>query len=384
MAKVAKNAATSVTQQNREEVTTSSSMQTTVETTEETTAEIRNINEGRTLNLMFYRLYNRYKGGLYIEGLQFNLVPSVETIAGSGVFEAETYSAAELDMVLNELQQNPLMLDLDAEAELRLRKTVLTAVFELITKEYGDLGDQADKLRLEAQSSDKSPQRSTAQPGLSVNVLPLKNLNAAVTLKAAFESAEHQRASSAKQIGKTVEDIQQNLNTVLRESVAALKTGQQIQPVNLMVGSGGLYLDASVGTLPSTEPYSEEMRIREIRMRDAEIFAARSKGVLQQAQASQITGGVFLTSIHPDQENLNRITLGLNTFIEPGNWQLQVDGEVKGKVMEDQSVNMIGFKWADRQQWLNMPDLKQRIELYNPESSRVIRFPMMTSTAEVE
>jgi hypothetical protein len=383
MARVAKNAATSVTQQNREEVTTSSTLQTTVETTEETTAEIRNINEGRTLNLMFYRLYNRYKGGLYIEGLQFNLIPSVETIAGSGVFEAETYSAAELDKVLDKLQQNPLMLDLDPEAELRLRETVLTELYKLITKEYGDQDEAADK-RVPGTQADQKMLLSAAQPKLSVNVLQIKSLDAAVTLSTGFESAESQPERNFKESKKSVKDIQEQLDTVLRTSIAALKTKQQIEPVNLMVGSGGLYLDASVGALPSTEPYSEEMRKREIRMRDAEIFATRSKGVLQQAQASQITGSNFLTSIHPDRENLNRLTLGLNTFIEPGDWQLQVDREVKGKVSADQAVNMIRFTWKGKQEWLKMPDLKQHVELYNPESSRVIRFPVITSAEEVE
>ena len=398
MARVAKNAATSVTQQNREEVTTSSTLQTTVETTEETTAEIRNINEGRTLNLMFYRLYNRYKGGLYMEGLQFNLIPSVETIAGSGIFEAETYSAAELDKVLEKLQKNPLMLDLDRWAELRLRKTVLNKLYNLLKEEYGDDPDEeVDKPQFKAEADQETPLMSAAQPKLSVNVLQLKSLNAAVTLETLIESAENQPTKTAAQSKspkdnqkefeeskQKVEDFQGLFNKVLRTSIAALKTKHQIEPVNLLVGSGGLYLDANVGALPSTEPYSEEMRKREIWMRDAEIFATRSKGVLQQAQASQITGGNFLTSIHVDWENLNQLTLGLNTSIEPGDWQLQVGGEVKGKVSGDQAVNMIRFTWKNKQEWLNMPDLKQRVELYNPESSRVIRFPMVASAEEVE
>ena len=241
MARVAKNAATSVTQQNREEVTTSSTLQTTVETTEETTAEIRNINEGRTLNLMFYRLYNRYKGGLYMEGLQFNLIPSVETIAGSGIFEAETYSAAELDKVLEKLQKNPLMLDLDRWAELRLRETVLNELFNLIKKEYGDDPDkEADKPESRVEADQKTPLMSAAQPKLSVNVLQIKSLNAAVTLGTFFESAENQpkkivaQSKSLKDIQKEFEeskqkvgDIQKLFDTVLRTSIATLETKNQ-------------------------------------------------------------------------------------------------------------------------------------------------------------
>jgi len=383
MAKVAKNAATSVTQQNREEVSSSTSMQTTIETSEETTAEIRNINEGRTLNLMFYRLYNRYKGGLYMEGLQFSLIPSVETIAGSGVFEAETYSASELNRVLDKLQQNPLMLDLDTDAELRLRETVLSELIKLVKDEYGDEQKQTEKESRGAKTALKISQE-LVRPNASCNVLPLKGFNTSAIMKTFTGLNEQATKQNIEKLKRNLEDTQSKLGELFRKAVPNLKTSQEIEPVNLMVGSGGLYLDASVGALPSTEPYSEEMRKREIRMRDAEIFATRSKGVLQQAQANQIIGGVFLTSIHPDRENLSRLTIGLNTFVEPGAWQLQVDGEVKGSVMEEESVNMLGFTWYEKQEWLTLPDLKQHIELYNPESSRTIRFPITTPETEVE
>lgn len=281
------------------------------------------------------------------------------------------------------MQQNPLMLDLDAERELRLRETVLKELYNLITKEYGDQEEESGKHVFGAEAGQAMPLTLASAPSLSVNVLPLKSFSAPLILKSTFASGEGRPERSVEEWKTNVKDIQKQLDTVLRTSVAALKTKQQIEPVNLMVGSGGLYLDASVGALPSTEPYSEEMRKREMRMRDAEIFAARSKGVLQQAQASQITAGTFLTSIHPDKENLKRLTLGLNTFIEPGDWQLQVDGEVKGKVSEEQAVNMIGFTWKDKQEWRTMKDLKVHIELYNPESSQVIRFLMAESTEKV-
>jgi hypothetical protein len=382
MAKVAKNAATSVTQQNREEVTSSTSMQTTVETSEETTAQIRNINEGRTLNLMFYRLYNRYKGGLYMEGLQFNLIPSVETIAGSGVFEAETYSATELNKVLDKLQQNPLMLDLDYDAELRLRETVIAEILNLVHNEYGDEEKETESVTLRTQAGRKMPQ-TQAQPKRSVNVLPIKGINTVALMKTISKADAQRFQKGVKDFKTSLEDVQKQLDELLRDTVPNLKTSLEIEPVNLMVGSGGLYLDASVGALPSTEPYSEEMRKREIRMRDAEIFTTRSKGLLQQAEAHQISGGVFLTSIHPDLENLNRLTLGISTFVEPGAWQLQLDGEVKAKVVQQDPVNMLGFTWIEKQDWLNMPDLKQHIEVFNPESSRAIRFPV-AAAEEIE
>ncbi len=54
--KTAKKAAQSLSKQNKQEVSTSSTAKTTVETTDKTEATVKNINEGRALNLMFYRI----------------------------------------------------------------------------------------------------------------------------------------------------------------------------------------------------------------------------------------------------------------------------------------------------------------------------------------
>ena len=83
--KLARKAATSLSRKNHQEVTSSTSVTTTVSSKESTTIKVKNINEGRTLNLFFYRLYNVYRGGIYIEDLNLVVLPSTEAVAGSGL-----------------------------------------------------------------------------------------------------------------------------------------------------------------------------------------------------------------------------------------------------------------------------------------------------------
>jgi hypothetical protein len=283
MAKVAKNASKSVTEQNREEVTTSSTQRTTIKTTDETTAEIRNINEGRTLNLMFYRLYNQYKGGMYIDGLQFHLVQSVETIAGSGVFEAETYSLSEFQKLLKQLAVTPLPFDLNTQGRQELELTIICALCSLLGEEYTKVTDSNTAAR-----SGEGEEEKSLQISRSVGVIPIdppkEGPGAAPVLNAIFGIPGYRPSEEESK------DARDQLDEFLRNAIVKLETSKQIEPVDLMVGSGGLYLDAYVGQIASTEPYSENMRVCETDMRKAEIRETLSKAVLREKLAGKIAG----------------------------------------------------------------------------------------------
>ena len=142
ISKVAKKAAQSVSSHNKQEVSSSSTSRTRIANVDETTATIRNINQGRSLNLFFYRLYNKYNGGLYLENLRFDVIKSTEVIEGSGVFESVSYSLNQLPGMLEELKSAQLpfaITDTD-----RYSSHLLDSIEELLRNEYiGLLSDDA-------------------------------------------------------------------------------------------------------------------------------------------------------------------------------------------------------------------------------------------------
>jgi hypothetical protein len=358
--KVAKKASQSVSRRNRQEVTTSTTARTTVTTTDDMVAEVENINEGRTLNLMFYRLYNRYHGGLYLEDLQFDVVPSVELIAGSGIYASYKFGLGDLRRLINALSTTPLPFDLGDEGQAKLADVVLGSVETLFMDEYGD---RPDKL-------------GDDQWSLSVGLLTLPPL----------------RAVAADRQGRGIDALDaaiDDLSGRLRVAHKNLRTNVEIEPpIDLVVASRGLYLDALVGNQPSTEPYSETMRAKEIAMRAAEVFAKESEGILSRAQASRITrltggdSGLVLTDLHYDRRELKSLTLGLNGLLPGGEWQLLVDHEKKDGnwlFMDDREVTI---RFEQPQEWLKSIDLIWKIALYNPITGVSIAFAMPRRAAD--
>ncbi|MDJ0583368.1 hypothetical protein [Crocosphaera sp.] len=212
--KTAKKAAQSLSQQNKQEVSTSSTAKTTVETEDKTEATVKNINEGRALNLMFYRINNKFKGGLYLDNLEFEVIPSLESIDGSGVYEARRYSLSELSKVVNEFQANHL--PFDVEDKHKVTSQAIETINNLLHKEY--------------QEPLKTGQLSTPATENGVD----------------------------KDVVARVNAIAEWLRSVTIDSQ------EPLEPQDLIITSPGLYLDTIVSANPSTEPYSEAYFSRDL------------------------------------------------------------------------------------------------------------------------
>jgi hypothetical protein len=382
ISKVARKAAKSVSSQNREEVSSTTTARTTISNTDETVAMIRNINQGRSLNLMFYRLYNKYKGGLFLEGLRFDVIPSVEVIAGSGVHESRSYSLEELPRLIVEFKaaQLPFAIKDEETYTDRLLKSIET----LLRTEYAvDSGADASATTLKVAAA-----RTRAKPRAEATSVSVARLSFPppeahrIVLQAGLADAGHMKAQRTKMVAGVAEEDSKLKELSERLRRAVIHSDKPIAPQELLIAAPGLYLDAVVGAQPSTEPYSEQMRTQEVRMRAAEVSFKESEGAYQRAMAMSLTqmrptdGGNCLTGVlpGPDQKGL---TLSLRMPLLPGDWRLQVDGKEKEKVeTTDVGGHIIAFSWNERQKWLSPENLLSRIALVNKSSGDTIVYPI--------
>ncbi|MHC4356223.1 MAG: hypothetical protein ACYS0H_26265, partial [Planctomycetota bacterium] len=355
ISRVARKAAKSVSSQNREEVSSATTSRTTISNTDETVATIRNINQGRSLNLMFYRLYNKYHGGLYLEGLRFDVISSVEVIAGSGVHESRSFSLEELPQLVAEFKAARLPFDITKED--KYTKGLVDSIEKLLTREY--LKDT--KVGLKA-----APRGEVHEPPEAATSVARLSLPPRVKQAANLEAGRDEGLS----------ELSDNLRK------AAIDSDEPIAPQELLVAAPGLYLDAAVGAQPSTEPYSEQMRTQEVRMREAEVFAKRSEAVYQQAMAMRLAqmrvtdGANCLIGVlpGPDQKSL---TLALRMPLLDGAWRLLLDNDEKERVATPHMYrNIIAFSWDKPQKWLNDENLLSRIGLQNEKTGDTIDYPI--------
>ncbi|MGK7954962.1 MAG: hypothetical protein AB4063_06840, partial [Crocosphaera sp.] len=340
--KTAKKAAQSLSQQNKQEVSTSSTAKTTVETEDKTEATVKNINEGRALNLMFYRINNKFKGGLYLDNLEFEVIPSLESIDGSGVYEARRYSLSELSKVVNEFQANHLPFDVKDKDG--VTSGAIDTIRYLLHKEYQE--------PLSRKLSEKETQE----------------------LSKKYKDTDKPSPSDADKkldiIAAWVNAIAEWLRSITIDSQ------EPLEPQDLIITSPGLYLDTIVSANPSTEPYSEEMRRQEVRYRAAEVFAKQAEGLYQQALASRLSGsaGNCLTRLWTDATN-HEIRLSLKQPLFPGKWHVLVDGEEKGDVTQTTTEpRTVCCTWNDNPDWFQDEALMQRIMLLEEESGAIVRF----------
>ncbi|WP_193174892.1 hypothetical protein [Oricola nitratireducens] len=252
--KVARKAARSVTRQTRLELQSSSLQKTTTSSRESTKIEIENINDGRSLNLLFYQLYNVYKARLKLERLSFTYLSGVEVVAGSGIVLPQQFSLDELSSLVDEfsldglpVRPNPLFVGNPQEAAL---ERLLDALIRTL-KEYHGLGDASSDTVL---IPDFPPGGTTPTERIEILTRSLTRL--------IYLGTEIPLSADA--------------------NLSKLDTLSEF-----LIGSPGLYLDAHVGERNATEPYSDEMRAAEVRRQNAEVRGIEAKALYYAALAAR-------------------------------------------------------------------------------------------------
>lgn len=382
ISKVARKAAKSVSSQNREEVSTTSTARTTISHTDETVATIRNINQGRSLNLMFYRLYNKYKGGLYLEGLRFHVIRSVEVIAGSGVHESKTYTLEELPDMIAEFKasQLPFAIKDDEAYTNRLIDTIET----LLRREYAtDRDDEARTLgTLQAATSSAPVEPREQAASVSVARLSFPPSQASqVTSQAGPANASARPATlSAKAIQKKganparADSRIAKLSEILHRVV--IHSDEPIAPQELLVAAPGLYLDAVVGAQPSTEPYSERMREQTVALKMAEVALTQADARYRESLAQHLLrdSGNWIVHVMPDGTH-NSLLFVLRYPLAAGKWDFVLDGKNVCQVPANQLGSYtVNLTWNTPQKWLDEDGLMNRcLELHDREKDVVVK-----------
>ncbi|WP_243304771.1 hypothetical protein [Geothrix oryzisoli] len=386
ISKTAKKASQALTQQKREEVSTSTTSRATVSNTDETVATLHNINQGRALNLLFYRLYNRFEGGLFLDSLRFEVITGVESIAGSGVHEARSYSLEEFPQAVDALRVSGLGSTLPKEDYAR---KLVASVRTVLDREY--VAPESSMAVLAA-STVMAPEGMAAhrmgfsvpRPEGTMSVmklrLPARHEGAVpgdlVMFGAAAVSGQPEEGRT--QVPPEARADLAQLTDDLR--AATVLSDDPMEPQTLLVPAGGLYLDTAVGAQPATEPYSERMREEEVRMRQAEVFLKASEGFLNQAKATarladedDVDGNArqqnCITGLLP-ASSLNSLLISLMHPLPAGVWSLQVAGETRAEV-EAKYVGkcLLEFSWNAPQPWLRGDLFQLEISLVEKASA---------------
>ncbi|MEM9331109.1 MAG: hypothetical protein AAGA53_07265 [Pseudomonadota bacterium] len=386
MNKVARKAARSINQKNKQEVTSTKTEKTTVSNTDSTNIKISNINQGRTLNLMFYKVYNRYTGGLYMEDLKLQVRSGVEIIAGSGLYPNREFDLSEVDAVLEEFDQTPLPIPMSQEQKAAYHLNLLTTLDKMLEHEYesADITDPEEGVG--------PPPGKTSGPDAN----GLQSRGSPVTFgRKWFESSWKDQAQvSVKNREMVLMSADSDPVAELEEEKRKLEalysrltvSNISLDEEDLLVTSPGFYLDSILGVRAGTEPYSEEMRIQEIRMRAAEVAETEANAVYKLAQSQRIasTGTMKAQAASSNSiigvvpsEDYKSLTVRLKFPLGPGDWRLCLDGKpvengTLTKAMQTRTVFVISWKRGSSTHWMEADDISTRLSLIDNKTDEIV------------
>ena len=385
MNKVAKKAATSISRKNSLNVTTASTSKTTVSTSDNLLIKMSNINQGRTLNLMFYRVFNRFSSGLFIENIRFAVTSGVELIAGSGIHETVTFRHNRISDMLDMFRRTPLPFNNSTSAIAHYQSTILDTVLEQLRLEYlveDDLVEapEENSKTADVKSLEDEPSKSKSSGNSSNAVLISPELMALFEPTKSVETGDKKASSlptpSRELLDKHIASVEAGLSKI--EVKATPLQGSGSASSDLLIASTGLYMDAIVGARPSTEPYSEEMRAQEVRKSAAEVLKSEAEAQYTLAQARRIEGmpkganptNNVLTGVHVlDDGRARLLSLGFMLPLQGGNWIVCVDEKpMPGfEIPEDQLnrtsvvLKVPAAAKRSKSHWSNATDLMQRV-----------------------
>ena len=316
--KLAQKAASNLTKNTKQEVRTSSTVKTDAARIELTSIKIKNINEGRTLNLLFYRLYNILSSAIHLDDLLLLDQPGIEVVSGSGMVSQTLNGAQGLAQALRTFSWSSLPFKPSFE-----EGTVeYTALFRAYWAAIVDkLCDVLEKEYLNAS-------RTAGVAGGP----PLRASNAAI------KEFRKKLTPSIVTAALSEDELQDNLDKLLVEleelfaDLVASSDSSMPEPIRkslIRVASPGLYVDSIMGARPATEPYAEEMRAQTVRLRAAEAakeYALASYYERLGSEQRLIVDSTRLSMIDAAAVSNSVLQFDFEDQSPSGHWIFEVDG----------------------------------------------------------
>lgn len=252
-------------------ISVSESIETTHENT--TTFRVRNINDGSTLNIAFYRLYNAYESILKLDEFEYIIRGGRSIFASTDLVDEVVFSRDKLKGLVE-------WLTVDGRFP-----------FDITHLTEDQKVNFASALHIQVlQKYKEYPPKPS--PGKSLADLKIDRDNRISELQQHFLSLTDALYG----------DVKMAANDIAQTYIAALQEKSNIddnlidlpfweEKTNFAYDSGGLYVDVYVGQRPATEKYSENMRrLEEGRVeRENRLLDARAR-YLEARASKQIVG----------------------------------------------------------------------------------------------
>lgn len=312
--RIAKKAASNITRNTRQEVRSSSTAKTEVSRTEATTIKIKNINEGRTLNLLFYRLYNILNTGLHAEDLGFVSESGIEVVAGSGITIPTVLPVEALPEAFVPFDIHRLPFKISAVPGSAEYSATYLAYWHLVIRKFLDL------LKDEYVRTDE---HSGLLGKLDADDQQIFNdLIDAIEPQPAVALSESKLEAKVRGLLQKLDALMTSLVTNAQLPETPPLAGKS----KIRVASPGLYVDSLMGLRPATEPYSEEMRAQAVLMKSAEAEKERALAAYYRRMGGETaeapSGSVIVDGVFND----GSIVFTSNLPLAPGPWGFLVDG----------------------------------------------------------
>lgn len=280
-------------------VEVSFSSSTSVENTSTSTrnSTISNINQGRTLNLYYYQLNNRFLSRVYLENLRLEISSSLELIEGSGIYDKFVTKLSNIERVISLTKQFiPHLKDGDENKNLRV---IIESIIRTLN-EYTNLP-------LLIESEDKRE---------------IAKLNSLKIIKIQNQFAE--KFNHPINYEQLIDAYKLLISSIQFEDL-------YYNPETFIIDSGSYYLDSQVGVNPATEEYSEKMReleavkiSTEIKKQIALTDEVKAKNQLLNINSPYIKEIVVLKKAEATESFASTIILNLSTKINDSDWTVYI------------------------------------------------------------